>query len=220
MTAAEATTLERAVGQRRRRKPLFYVVCIAVVCLGAAVSAFAFTRVSHSVQVVAVASTIRAGQTITEDDLRLVNVGSDTDLHTIPAAQEHTVVGQVARLDMAAGSIVTPGSFGKSSIPAKGESVVGLSLTPAQMPASSLSVGDQVSLVAVSDASTGFAQDASTIDGTVVGVSAARVDGSGGGDPQTGNTVVDVSVPANTAAGLAAQAANGKVALVLNSREQ
>ena len=220
MTFAAETTLAQANG-RRRRKLLFYVICIGLMCLGAIISAFAFARASHSQQVLAVASTIHAGQTITTNDLKLVDMNSDTELQTIPAAQESTVVGQVAQLDMAAGSIVTPDSFGNVSIPAKGQAVVGLSLTPAQMPASSLSVGDKVSLVAVGDdTSATFANDTATIDGTVVGVSAPSSSGSGGGDPQNGNSVVDVSVPSSTAPGLAAKAANGKVALVLDSREQ
>lgn len=220
MTVAAEATLEQAAG-RRRRRPLFYVICIGLICLGAAVAAFAFTRVSNSHQVVAVASTIHAGQTIAEGDLRLINVSSDSDLETIPAGEQASVVGKVAQLDMAAGSVVTPESYGETSIPAKGEAVVGLSLTPAQMPSSSISVGDNVSLVAVSDDSTGtFAETTDTIEGTVVGVSAPSVDGASGGDPQTGNSVVDVSVPASSAPGLAAKAANGKVALVLDSREQ
>lgn len=220
MTVAAEATLEQAAG-RRRRRPLFYVICIGLICLGAAVAAFAFTQASNSHQVVAVANTIRAGQTIAEGDLKVINVSSDSDLETIPAEEQADVVGKVAQLDMAAGSIVTPESYGETSIPAKGEAVVGLSLTPAQMPSSSVSVGDQVSLVAVSDDSTGtFAETADTIEGTVVGVSAPSVDGASGGDPQTGNSVVDVSVPAGSAPGLAAKAANGKVALVLDSREQ
>lgn len=220
MTVATEATLAQADG-RRRRKPLFYVICIGLMCLGAVVSAFAFTRASHTQQVLAVATTIHAGQTITTSDLKPVDMNSDTELQTIPATQESTVVGQVAQLDMAAGSVVTPDSFGKVSIPAKGQAVVGLSLTPAQMPASSISVGDKVSLVAVGDDSSAtFATDTATIEGTVVGVSAPNASGANGGDPQTGNTVVDVSVPSSTAPGLAAKAANGKVALVLDSREQ
>ena len=220
MTVAAEATLGQAQG-RRRRKPLFYVICIGLMCLGAVVSAFAFTRASHSQQVVAVVTTIHAGQTVTAGDLKLVDLNSDTELQTVPAAQESAIVGQVAQLDMAAGSVVTPDSFGKVSIPGKGQAVVGLSLTPAQMPASSISVGDEVSLVAVGDDSSAtFATDTATIEGTAVGVSAPNASGTSGGDAQTGNSVVDVSVPSSAAPGLAAKAANGKVALVLDSREQ
>lgn len=220
MTVVAEATLEQADG-RRRRQPLFYVICVGLMCLGAVVSAYAFTRASHSHQVVAVADTIHAGQTITGADLKPVNISSDSELQTIPASQQSTVVGQVALLDMAAGSIVTPESYGESVIPAKGQAVVGLSLTPAQMPAGSINVGDQVSLVAVGDDGSGtFSDSAEVIEGTVVGLSVPRADGTSGGDPQTGNSVIDVSVPTNTAPGLAAKAAGGKVALVLNSREQ
>ena len=69
------------------------------------------------------------------------------------------------------------------------------------------------------DNSATFAVDVETIEGAVVGVSAPNASGDAGGDPRTGNSVVDVSVPASAAPGLAAKAANGKVALVLDSRE-
>lgn len=220
MAVSVDPTLARVDG-RKRRKPIYYAVCIGLMCLGAVVSAFAFTRASHSEQVVAVASTVHAGQTITSSDLKVVDMNGDTELKTIPVSEESTVVGQVAQLDMAAGSVVTPDSFGRVSIPGKGQAVVGLSLTPAQMPARSISVGDKVSLVAVGDDSSAtFATNTATIEGTVVGVSAPNASGASGGDPQTGNSVVDVSVLSSTAPGLAAKAASGKVALVLDSREQ
>ena len=53
--------------------------------------------------------------------------------------------------------------------------------------------------------------DSVTIEATVVGVS--RVE-------ETGETVVDVSVPEREAADLAARAATGRVALVLDARER
>jgi len=98
-------------------------------------------------------------------------------------------------------------------VPAKGMSVVGVSLPPALMPAVQLHSGDQVRIVATPGAQGDVATGTSpkSIEATVVGV-------RGTGD--TGQIVVDVSVPHDQAAELAARAATGKVALVLDSRER
>jgi hypothetical protein len=92
-------------------------------------------------------------------------------------------------------------------------SVVGVSLPPALMPAVALQSGDQVRIVATPGQQGDVAAGATpqSITATVVGVRSA------GG---SGQSVVDVSVPFEQAAELAARAATGKVALVLDSRER
>ena len=210
VTAMEATL--EAADTRRRRRPLFYVVCIGLMCLGAVVAAWAFTTASHSQKVLAVASTVHRGEVISQSDLTTVSISVDPSLQPVGAAAASDVVGKVAALDLSAGSIVTSQSVAASLVPARGQSVVGLSLSAAQMPAQTLYSGDSVTLVAVgNDGANGFSQDNATIDGSVVGVSA---------DPESGSTVVNVAVPSSLAAGLAAKAAVGHVALVLDSREQ
>jgi hypothetical protein len=96
-------------------------------------------------------------------------------------------------------------------IPGRGQSVVGVSLAPGMIPATRLRAGDQVRLVATPGTSGDIGQDQpQTTTATVVGVRSAD---------DTGQVVVDVTVPAGDAARLAAWAATGKVALVLDSRE-
>ena len=92
-------------------------------------------------------------------------------------------------------------------------SLVGVSLPPALMPAAQLQSGDQVRIVATPGAQGDLATGTSptSIGATVVGV-------RGAGD--NGQIVVDVSVPYDQAAELAARAATGKIALVLDSRER
>ncbi len=116
-------------------------------------------------------------------------------------------------MDLAAGGLVTQEDITSALVPAKGMSVVGVSLPPALMPAAQLQSGDQVRIVATpgaqGDVAAGTVQ--TSIEATVVAV-------RGGGD--SGQIVVDVSVPYDRAAELAARAATGKVALVLDSRER
>ena len=97
-------------------------------------------------------------------------------------------------------------------MPGEGESLVGISLTPAQMPSEPLYSGDTVRIVTTpGDQGEVTEQTPVTIEATVVGVS--RVE-------ETGETVVNVSVPKEKSADLAARAATGRVALVLDARER
>jgi len=116
-------------------------------------------------------------------------------------------------MDLAAGGLVTQEDIASALVPAKGMSVVGVSLPPALMPATQLQSGDQVRIVATPGAQGDVAAGtiSKSIEATVVAV-------RGAGD--TGQIVVDVSVPYDQAAELAARAATGKVALVLDSRER
>jgi hypothetical protein len=111
------------------------------------------------------------------------------------------------------GELITAEDVTSAGIPAKGMSLVGVSLPPALLPAAQLQSGDQVRIVATPGAQGDLATGTSptSIGATVVGV-------RGAGD--NGQIVVDVSVPYDQAAELAARAATGKIALVLDSRER
>jgi hypothetical protein len=91
-------------------------------------------------------------------------------------------------------------------------SVVGVGLAPALLPGEPLQAGDRVRVVATpgdqGDVTSGGQR---TIAATVVAVR---------GDSDTGQTVLSVQVPFDDAAELAARAATGKVAVVLDSRER
>ena len=110
------------------------------------------------------------------------------------------------------GTLLTEQAVTDNLVPGEGESLVGISLTPAQMPSEPLYGGDVVRIVTTpGDQGEVTDKEPVTIEATVVGVS--RVE-------ETGETVVDVSVPEADAADLAARAATGRVALVLDARER
>ena len=85
-------------------------------------------------------------------------------------------------------------------------------MPPRLLPGEPLQAGDRVRVVATpGDQGEVTSKEPRTIAATVVGVH--------GGD-DTGQMVVDVQVPFDDAAELAARAATGRVALVLDSRER
>ena len=198
---------------RLRRRPALVAASVAAICLGALLAVWAYTGASASQDVLAVRTTVHRGELITRDDLMTAQIGVDPALKPLPASAAETVVGKRAAMDLAAGGLVTAEDVTSAVIPAKGMSLVGVSLPPALMPAAQLQSGDQVRIVATPGAQGDVATGTSptSIAATVVGV-------RGPGD--NGQIVVDVSVPYDQAAELAARAATGKIALVLDSRER
>ncbi len=195
-----------------RRRPMLVLASVAAVIIGALLGVWAYTSSTNTREVVAVRTSIERGQVIDRADLMLVRVSLDPALTPVTGSALDSLVGQRAATDLPAGGLVTPGSVTATVIPARGESVVGISLPAAQLPGEGLQVGDAVRVVATpgaqGDVMTG---EQRAIAATVVGVHA---------DPENGQSVVSVQVPYADAAELAARAATGKIALVLDSRER
>ena len=136
----------------------------------------------------------------------------DPAVASIPASDVSMVVGQRAALDISAGGLLTPDAIAPETVPAKGETVVGLSLVDGMLPAIPLKTGDDVRVVQTPGAQ-GQVGDVSpvTIAAKVVAVTRSQ-------DGQF--ALVDLLVSADAAPDLAARAATGKVAVVLDSRER
>jgi flagella basal body P-ring formation protein FlgA len=212
--AYPATAAEAAIAPppKLRRRPLLVVASIAAVCLGGLLGVWAYTSVTTTQEVVAVRSTVPRGALISREHLVTVRIGVDPALKPIPAAQLDGVVGQRAAMDLPAGGLVTEGSLAATVIPAQDMSVVGVAVPATLLPGEPLKAGDQVRVVATPGQQgevTDGEQRSSTA--TVVGVYP---------NAESGQTVVSVEVPYDQAAELAARAATGKVAVVLDSRER
>ncbi|WP_231961274.1 SAF domain-containing protein [Pedococcus dokdonensis] len=195
-----------------RRRPVLVAASLAAVILGALLGAWTWSSTSNTHEVVALRQTVTRGETITQGDLMTVQVGVDPALRTLPSDRLGSLVGQRAAMDMAAGSLVTAADVTTSVLPGKGWSVVGVALPPSLMPGETLLAGDQVRIVATPGQQGDVGQEPpEAISATVVGLYP---------NGENGQTVVSVEVPQEQAAELAARAATGKVALVLDSRER
>ena len=193
-----------------RRRPVLIAASVAAICLGALASMWAYQSTSDAHSVLAVRQTIERGDVITADDLMTVNISVDPALKPLSADQANSVVGKHAALDMSAGGVVTQDQITEQALPAKGSSVVGIALTPGMLPANQIRVGDKVRVV-VTPGQQGEmpTTQPDSIQAVVVGVAK---------DETTGNAIVNVQVPTNDGPMLAARAATGKVAIVLDSR--
>jgi hypothetical protein len=197
---------------RTRRHPLVFAVMAVVTAAGALIFAWAYSSASDTRPVLAVAADVHRGEVIDEGDLKVVRVSVDPALTPISATEKASIVGKRAEVDLWAGTLLTDGVVAEKLVPAEGNSLVGISLTAAQMPSEPLYAGDAVRIVtSPGEGSQATSTTPDAVDAAVIGVT--RVE-------ETGETVVNVSVPHDNAAELAANAASGNVALVLDSRER
>ncbi len=212
---ANSTEASEAVAPppKMRRRPLLFAASVAAICLGALLAVWAFTSMNSAQEVLATRSTVHRGDVITRDDLMTVQIGVDPALKAMPASALNSVVGKRAAMDVAAGGLVTNEDVTSTVVPGKGMSEVGISLVPGALPANGLKNGDNVRIVLTPGQQGQYASGSTPTE-----IPATVVDVASGGS--SGQQVVDVLVPEGQAPDVAAMAATGKVALVLDSREQ
>lgn len=195
-----------------RSRPRLAAAGIALVAAGGLGGAYLLTSTTDAVPVVALAATVQRGEVITATDLTVATINPDPALATIGEDRQATLVGQRAAADLTAGSILTPNSVTTALIPAAGDTLVGIAVTPAQLPAQPLVAGDAVRLVDTPRIDDDPPADTpNAIPATVVATTF---------NPELNQTIVDVTVPAEQAPAIAARAATGRVALVLDSGER
>jgi hypothetical protein len=199
------------LGRRISKPQLLLAVGLVLACALAGV--IVAKRVDTRVPVLAAAHAISAGQTLSAADVTTVKVAADQGVATLPAAQLSTVVGQVATLPLAAGTLLSPAQFAGPVWPGPGEAVIAVPVKPGRMP-SGLPAGAHVTVLVVPTATpggvagTGAGQSGQgqvqTATATVVSLEAAS--------DQSGDTVVTLVLSAPDATRVAA--ASGDVTLV------
>jgi hypothetical protein len=205
---AGAPLVPPAPPKLRRRNGLV-AVGVALICLGGAAAAYLTTAVGNTSPVLAMRQAVERGAVIEPEDLTVARISTDPALQTVPESQRDTVAGQRAAVDLPAGAILTPQATTTEVVPARGQSLVAVTLTPAQLPSQPLVAGDAVRVVASPrEQDDPPAATPASYPATVVAVRELT---------DTGQVVVDVTVPAAGAGQLAAQVATGRIALVLDS---
>jgi hypothetical protein len=148
--------------------------------------------------VLAVVADLPAGHVIEARDVREVQVAADAGV--VPAGQAETVVGQVATVPLAAGSLLAPGQVGNTAAyPPEGHSEVSFAIATGDAPP--LEQGQRVAVFDARDEAPPVAEegdDVVPVVGTVTGIAA---DDSTGGGPVVVTMVVE-SAAAQRAAGV------------------
>ena len=193
---------------KTQRRPMLWLLGIALVAVGGLVAAWLTTVVGNTSQVVALRNDVDRGTVIEAGDLMTVEISGDPALKTVEAGEEGAMVGKYASRDLTANSLLTASAVSEEVIPKSGDALVGVALTQAQLPSTPLHAGDQVQLVSTPRAQEDLPEGAATsIDATVVRTGKA---------PDTNQVIVDVTVPSEDATALAAMVATGRVALVVD----
>ncbi|KAA9374863.1 MULTISPECIES: SAF domain-containing protein [Microbispora] len=192
-----------------RRSPVMLVVSIALTALGALIAWQVYGIAGHRTPVLVMARDVPIGQQLQAQDLRTVALGLDSGVRAVEATDKSAVIGRRAAVDLKAGSLLAPAHLTGTLVPAPGQVVVPVALKPSQLPARGIQPGDRVVAAAVAPA-------ISNGQGTPADHQ-ARVDRVGEPDAD-GLIVVDLVVPAGEGSALARQAADGKIALILQSR--
>jgi hypothetical protein len=122
-TGDPATGGRLAAPGKRRSVP--YAV-LGVVLVAACALGFLVTSVSLGARsaVLALSTTVKAGQVITAGDLRSVQVAAGAGVAVIPATEQATVLGRTAAVTLTAGSLLTTGELGTSTVPGAGQAMV------------------------------------------------------------------------------------------------
>lgn len=192
-----------------RRRPLVAVVAVALVLLGGLGGVWAWQSSTSTIEVLATRSPVQRGDVVTADSLMVVRVNPDPALRLVPVTQMDFVVGQRAVTDLVAGGLLADGQVSAVLPPAEGFSVVGVSPEVGLMPAEPLRPGDVVRIVQTPGAQGDVVDVPVSLTAEVLAVR-----------PVESRVVVDVLVPSALAPEVAARAATGRVAIVLDARER
>ncbi len=196
---------------RNRRRPLLILASALLLLVAALAGAFAFSSVSTTDPVLAMARTVTAGQTVTADDLTVVQLNRGSGLATIPAGDRDLVIGKRAVTDLPAGSTLSADAVADLLLPAQGRALIGLRAAPGTAPLAGLVPGAEVELVVLPIDPETAPENDDPVRGTLVTV-VELPDGTG--------VRVDVDVPADQARQLQQLAAANRLALVVVSQEQ
>jgi hypothetical protein len=197
---------------RARRRPALIALGLALVALSVLASVYLVSTLGRTYQVLAITGDIPRGAEITAANIGTVELpDTPTSLKPLAVDQFDQIVGtgKVAAADLKAGQLLTEDSFADELQPPAGQSIVGIALAPNQMPTKDLKSGDTVRVVETP--ATGGEPPAGppfTIAATVVSTDDTAI-----GD----QIVVDVQVTSANAAALAARAATGRVAIVIDA---
>lgn len=103
------------------------------------------------VPALATSTRVERGDVIEADDVHVVYVSSDDDLARLDSSQMNRVVGRVAVVDLAEGTLLTSSAVAEANAMNSGDGVVGLALDPGAYPARGLAPGDKVNVVRAAD---------------------------------------------------------------------
>lgn len=133
-------------GKAKSRVPEILVGTFLVALFALAGAWFYSTSTSRTGWV-ALRMDVERGSVITREQLTTFELNTDAELRGIAASQITSIVGEIALVDMRAGTLITDDQFASEAPIPAGFGLVGLELSPGEFPTLSLRSGDWVRLV-------------------------------------------------------------------------
>ncbi len=194
---------------RRSRSLILTGSCLAVV--GALLFGLMHRNLDRRVPVLAVSRSVPTGRVIQGADLKVVHVSAATGLDPVSASQRSRIIGRVAALPLAAGTLLTPAMLSAPTPLKPGQAVVAVPIRAGLIPAIA-KPGARVTVVHTGAASAAVGLSAHgqltwSKEATVLAVS-GRADGSG-------SRVVSLTVADRDAPAIAAAAAANRLTLIV-----
>lgn len=147
VTSGTPFDLSASQGGRRKSRAPEILAGTLLVAIFALAGAWFYSTSTRSIGYVALSGEVGRGDVIEAGDLTVSEINNDARVRAVRFADRSTLIGQVALVDLQAGTLVTPEQFSdQDQIPA-GFGVVGLDLTPGEFPTFSLQSGDLVKVV-------------------------------------------------------------------------
>lgn len=189
----------------RERKPALAALAVLLIIGGAMITVTLVLRSGDRVSAIEVARRVGAGQPMTVEMLKEVQIADD-GVRYIRWEERQRVIDYYAAVDLVPGTLLNPEMLTEKSTELRpGRAVVGLSLKPGQMPPG-LKTGSRVQVIFVPGDDSGKPQ---------VLASNARVNWVGGGDEAGGGDTrsVEVIVDATISPVVAAYASSQQIAI-------
>ena len=211
-TAAPAAISPPGSTARSRRNPRLVVLGLLCAIVGALGITAVVNQFNESSTVVAMARTVERGAVVSAADLTTVTVGPVPGIATVASADLNSLVGQTALVDLPSGSLVAQSSVGEPVVES-GSAQLGLKLAAGRLPTTPMPAGTTVQLIPVAGAAEGQQPSSAPIGDPITAVirkaPTPLADGS--------HWLVDVSVPDNEAARVAALAAADRLVMARTS---
>ncbi|MGW1995425.1 SAF domain-containing protein [Embleya sp. NPDC001921] len=209
---AMPVTPTRSLGARRRR-PALIALSVALIAAGGLGSAAFYQMGDERVPVLAVARTVPYGQTISAEDLRVVEINDAPGLRPIGSGSKAAIVGKRAAVELRAGTLLTSDQVTERIAIQPGETLVPIAVDATRMPVQRVTPGTRILVVTAAPGAGGPAGSAPAQPATI----AATVIRSSTSDPNSGSgkSVLDVAVPAKDGPVLALQVVEGRFSIVV-----
>lgn len=198
--SASPSGLPPSTGLRLRpRRPARAVLAILVVVASVAAALTIYIRIGDRQEVLAATRTILAGEQLGSGDFRVVAISTDEDLAVTPAPDLAELVGQYARVRIAAGSLVVGTSTQPEPLVNADRVLMSVGVPAVGIP-SGLREGSRIALIITPGRSAMEPTQPVLVEATVAAVPGNLADLIAGGSSGSLEVALSVEVPPERAA--------------------